>query len=41
MTDIQRARGQVERWLADLWEVEEVVADSDGDYQYRAGSAAC
>lgn len=41
MTDIHRAREQVERWLADLWEVDEVFADSDGDYPYRSGSAAC
>jgi hypothetical protein len=34
-------RSHVERLLQDEWGVCRVVADADGDYAYRSGTAAC
>ena len=34
-------RSHVERCLQDVWECGELVADDDGDYPYRDGTAAC
>src|SRR3954470_16916128 len=34
-------RAQIERCLQELWEVSHVSADDDGDYPFRAGTAAC
>jgi hypothetical protein len=41
MTAADLARSHVERCLQDLWGVEQVVPDGDGDYRYGVGSAAC
>ena len=38
---IDLARSHVERCLQDLWSVERVLPDADGDYCYGSGSAAC
>jgi hypothetical protein len=35
------ARSHVERCLQDIWGVDQVVADRDGDYPYGVGTAAC
>lgn len=39
MTAIDMARSHVERCLQDLWGIDQVDADPDGDYPYGAGSA--
>ena len=41
MAAIDLARSHVERCLQDLWSVERVLSDADGDYCYGSGSAAC
>lgn len=41
MTAVEMARSHVERCLQDLWGVDQVLVDADGDYPYGAGSAAC
>lgn len=38
---IDLARSHVERCLQDLWSVERVLPDADGDYCYGSGTAAC
>lgn len=34
-------RSHVERCLQDAWECDDLVVDSDGEYPYRHGTAAC
>ena len=41
MTELDLARSHVERCLQDLWHVHHLEPDSDGDYAYKSGSAAC
>lgn len=41
MAAIDMARSHVERCLQDLWSIDHVHTDPDGDYPYGAGSAAC
>jgi hypothetical protein len=41
MAAIDMARSHVERCLQDLWGVDQVNTDADGDYPYGAGGAAC
>jgi hypothetical protein len=41
MAAIDLARSHVERCLQDLWSVERVLPDADGDYCYGSGTAAC
>lgn len=41
MTELMWVRSHVERLLQDLWGVEHVCEDADGDYPFRHGSAAC
>ncbi|HSY14832.1 MAG TPA: hypothetical protein VK816_02515 [Jatrophihabitantaceae bacterium] len=41
MTELMWIRSHVERCLADEWGTCQVVADEDGDYPFRFGSASC
>lgn len=41
MAAVDMARSHVERCLQDVWSVDRVVADADGDYPYGVGTAAC
>lgn len=41
MAAVDLARSHVERCLQDLWSLNRVTPDADGDYCYAAGSAAC
>lgn len=41
MAAIDLARSHVERCLQDLWSVERVVPDAEGDYCFGSGTAAC
>ena len=41
MSELAWIRSHVERLLEDEWGICRVVADSDGDYLYRVGTAAC
>lgn len=41
MAAIDLVRSHVERCLQDLWSVERVLPDADGDYCYGSGTAAC
>jgi len=41
MAAIDLARSHIERCLQDVWDVDRVVPDADGDYCYRIGTAAC
>ena len=41
MQEIQWFRAYVEQILEDAWDMPRVVADDDGDYVYRYGTAAC
>lgn len=41
MAAIDLARSHVERCLQDVWSIDRVIPDADGDYCYRVGTAAC
>ena len=41
MSDYQWIRSHVERLLQDEWDTCRVAQDDDGDYPFRAGTAAC
>ncbi len=40
-TDAVAVRAQVDRCLREIWQVDRVVVDGDGDVAFRAGTAAC
>ncbi len=41
MAALDLARSHIERCLQDVWNVDRIVPDGDGDYCYRIGTAAC
>lgn len=41
MSEKQWIRSHVERLLQEVWDTGQVHADCDGDYPFRAGTAAC
>lgn len=41
MSELMWIRSHVERLLQDEWGTAQIVADEDGDYPYREGTAAC
>ena len=41
MAAIDLARSHIERCLQDVWDVDRVLPDADGDYCFRIGTASC
>jgi hypothetical protein len=41
LAKLKFARSHVERCLQDIWELDRVVADPDGDYPFSNGTSAC